>query len=250
MERLICTAAAARASLMPRCANKSCQTANGKRAKLPKGTLPQICSDACQKAVIAEAIAKSNAMAKRAIKKAQNVKAREEKEVRRALRRRRQALNETNLKWQKARLAKAVHALVKLLDALEPCIVCGGFECGNSTEWDAGHYLTKAAHPELKFDPRNIFKQCSPTNTASSGNRNGEASIRQKFENNIIARYGMAHLLWLKGYHPPRKYTCDELAAMWKEVNNEVKRLKRGEAASKHWRALPEHISKPMESAA
>ena len=79
MERLICTAAAARASLMPRCANKSCQTDNGKRAKLPKGTLPQICSDACRNVVIAEAIAQSNAMAARAIKKAQNVKAREEK---------------------------------------------------------------------------------------------------------------------------------------------------------------------------
>lgn len=217
---------------MPRCRNKLC------RAKLPKGTLPQVCDDACRNAVIAEAIAKSNEAARRAIKRAQNVKAREEKEARRAFRRRKQALNETDLKWQKARLAKAVHELVKLLDKDAPCIVCNSWGCGEMSEWDAGHYLTKAAHPELKFDPRNIFKQCSPTNTASSGNRSGEASIRTKFENNIIARYGMAHLLWLKGYHAPRRYTCDELAAMWREVADEVKRLKRGLPVSRDWRQI------------
>ena len=167
-------------------------------------------------------------------------KADAEKERRKELRGRKQALNESSLKWQKKRTKDVVHELVRLLDAKEPCIVCRGFECGNRSEWDAGHYLTKAAHPELKFDPRNIFRQCSLTNTASTGRSSAEASIRVKFEQGIIATYGMAHLEWLKKHHPQVKYTCEGLAAYRKEVAADVARLKRGEGASKDWRALPD----------
>lgn len=153
----------------------------------------------------------------------------------------RQKLNESDLKWQKNRTKDVLHALVKLLDKDLPCIVCNSFECGQRTEWDAGHYLTKAAHPELKFDARNIFKQCSGTNTASTGRSSAEASIRQKFDQGIIARYGMAHLMWLKGYHPPVKFTCEGLAAMRAEMAEECRRLKKGLPASRDWRALPEN---------
>lgn len=148
-------------------------------------------------------------------------------------------LNANDLKWQKHRTKVVVHELVKLLDAKEPCIVCQGFDCGNRSEWDAGHYLTKAAHPELKFDPRNIFKQCSLTNTASTGRSSAEASIRVKFEQGIIKRIGMAHLEWLKSHHEPRKFTCQELADYRAEVAADVARLKRGEEPLRQWRALP-----------
>jgi hypothetical protein len=157
---------------------------------------------------------------------------------RKRMKQRRAALNETNLKWQKHRTKVVVHELVKLLDARAPCIVCSEFNCGNSSEWDAGHFLTKAAHPELAFDLRNIFKQCSPTNTASSRPAQTEASIRQKFEANIAARFGMPLLHWLKSYHPPRKWTCQELAAWRAECAAEVSRLKRGEPPSRDWRSI------------
>jgi len=151
----------------------------------------------------------------------------------------RQQLNENDVKWQKNRTKVVTHDLVKLLDKDQPCIVCNTHECGQRTEWDAGHYLTKAAHPELKFDPRNIFKQCSGTNTASTGRSSAEASIRQKFDAGIIARYGMDHLMWLKGYHPPVKHTCQELAAMRAEMAEDCKRLKKGLPPSRNWRELP-----------
>jgi hypothetical protein len=153
-------------------------------------------------------------------------------------RRRKAKLNETDLKWQKKRTKDAVNELVRLLDANQPCIVCNGFDCGQRSEWDAGHYLTKAAHPELKFDPRNIHRQCSLTNTASNRPSHTEASIRQKFEAGIIGRYGMPFLLWLKGHHPQVKYTCEGLAAYRKEVAADVARVKRGEPPLRDWRAL------------
>ncbi len=162
-----------------------------------------------------------------------------EKEDRRIWRQRKQAYNEKTLKWQKNRTKDVVHELIKLLDKDQPCIVCGGFDCGNRSEWDAGHYLTKAAHPELALCPINIYKQCSLTNTASTGRKSNEASIRHKFEQGIIGRMGMDVLMWLKGYHAPKKWTCEELSAMRAEMTPDIKRLKQGLPALKNWRQLP-----------
>lgn len=180
------------------------------------------------------------ALAKRTkdAEKEKRVKDKAAKAERAEFRRRRQRLNEQDPKWQKKRTSDVLHKLVKLLDADMPCIVCDKFECGNSTEWDAGHYLTKSAHPELKFDPRNIFKQCSPTNTASSGNRSSEASIKTKFEQNIIKHYGIELLTWLKGHHPQVKRTCEEYAEMRKVYAEESRRIERGEGPSRDWRSL------------
>lgn len=190
------------------------------------------CSSECQ---ALHAIANLNKMKVNDERKAKKAK----QEVERGFRDWKRKLNETDLKWQKARTKAVLHELVKLLDKYQPCIVCGIHECGQRTEWDAGHYLTKAAHPELKFDPRNIFKQCSGTNTASTGRSSAEASIRQKFDQGIIARYGMAHLMWLKSYHPPVKFTCEGLSAMRAEMAADNARLKKGLPPSREWRQLP-----------
>lgn len=197
----------------------------------------------CRELLIEGLVIKAKADTQKRIKREQKKAAAdakaEKKEKNADFRKRKQALNEKDPKWQKNRTKDVLHLLVKLLDKDLPCIVCNGHECGQKTEWDAGHYLTKSAHPELKFDPRNIFKQCSGTNTASTGRSSAEASIRQKFDQGIIARYGMEHLMWLRSYHPPRKYTCEELAAMRTEMAEECRRLKKGEPPSKNWRALP-----------
>ncbi|WP_372584593.1 recombination protein NinG [Cronobacter sakazakii] len=44
---------------------------------------------------------------------------------------------------------------------------CGTF---TSAQWDAGHYRTTAAAPQLRFDERNIHKQCVVCNQHKSGN--------------------------------------------------------------------------------
>ena len=214
-----------------KCALRSCSKRNPPETMIIKG-IQAWCNHDCQAAHAIQNLKKMRANSDRAAKN-------EEKEKRKLFRRRKQKLNESDIKWQKKRTKDVVHEVVKLLDKDQGCIVCGGLDCILRSEADAGHYLTKAAHPELKFDPRNIFKQCSLTNTASNRPSATEASIRVKFEQGIIARMGLPYLQWLRSCHPPVKYTCDGLAAYGKEGAADVARLKRGEPASRDWRALP-----------
>ncbi|ELL6469283.1 recombination protein NinG, partial [Salmonella enterica] len=52
---------------------------------------------------------------------------------------------------------QAVNAFIRERDRDLPCISCGTL---TSAQWDAGHYRTTAAAPQLRFDERNIHKQC------------------------------------------------------------------------------------------
>lgn len=225
---------------MPKCRNKAC------KAKLPKGTLPQVCSDACQKAAIAEAIAKSNEAAKRAIKKAQNTKAREEKEARKQARRRKQEFVANDYSKQFQLTKRAAQALANALDRDLPCICCSAPR--GSAQFCGGHFKTAGAHPELALDLLNIHGQRNfHCNQNKSGNIEGDKHSHG-YKRGLVARYGQWIVGYLDGYHPPRKYTCEELIAMRKEFAADTRRIKQGLAPLKDWRALP--VSKPMESAA
>uniref|UniRef100_UPI001ABFAEF6 recombination protein NinG n=1 Tax=Xenorhabdus beddingii TaxID=40578 RepID=UPI001ABFAEF6 len=48
---------------------------------------------------------------------------------------------------------RAVNAYIRERDRDLPCVSCGTF---TSAQWDAGHYRTTAAAPQLRFDERNI----------------------------------------------------------------------------------------------
>ncbi|HHR5857155.1 TPA: recombination protein NinG, partial [Providencia alcalifaciens] len=62
---------------------------------------------------------------------------------------------------------QAVNAYIRERDRDLPCISCGTYQ---SAQWDAGHYRTTAAAPQLRFDERNIHRQCVVCNQHKSGN--------------------------------------------------------------------------------
>ncbi|WP_317474701.1 recombination protein NinG, partial [Cronobacter sakazakii] len=62
---------------------------------------------------------------------------------------------------------QAVNAFIRERDRDLPCISCGTF---TSAQWDAGHYRSTAAAPQLRFDERNIQRQCVVCNQHKSGN--------------------------------------------------------------------------------
>jgi hypothetical protein len=122
----------------------------------------------------------------------------------------------------------AVNEYVRLRDAHLPCISCDSTPNDNDlmtgSRWDAGHYRSVGACPELRFEPSNIHRQCVKCNRNLSGNA-VEYRIR------LVLRIGAEKVAWIEGPHEARKYTVDEIKAIKAEYRAKTRELKKGEAA-------------------
>ena len=116
---------------------------------------------------------------------------------------------------------QAFNQWVRLRDADKPCISCGRHHEG---QYHAGHYLSVGARPELRYEPFNVWKQCSPCNTHLSGNA-------VLFRQALVREIGLERVEWLEGPHQAKKYTADELRAIKTEYAAKARELKR-EAAN------------------
>jgi hypothetical protein len=121
----------------------------------------------------------------------------------------------------------AVNEFVRLRDAHLPCISCDSMPSDHDlitgSRWDAGHYRSVGACPELRFEPLNIHRQCVKCNRNLSGNA-VEYRIR------LVIRIGADQVAWLEGPHPARKYTVEEIKAIKAEYRAKTRELK-GRAA-------------------
>lgn len=111
----------------------------------------------------------------------------------------------------------AFNAYIRARDKDLPCISCGRHHQG---QYHAGHYMSTGAHPELRFDPLNVHKQCAPCNNHLSGNL-------VNYRINLIAKIGIEQVQWLEGPHDPRKYTMDDLRAIAKDYRAATREIMR-----------------------
>lgn len=122
----------------------------------------------------------------------------------------------------------AVNEYVRLRDASLPCISCDSTPNDNDlmtgSRWDAGHYRSVGACPELRFEPLNIHRQCVKCNRNLSGNA-VEYRIR------LVLRIGAEKVAWLEGLHPACKYTVDEIKAIKAKYRAKTREIKKGQAA-------------------
>ena len=122
----------------------------------------------------------------------------------------------------------AVNEYVRLRDAHRPCISCDSTPNDNDlmtgSRWDAGHYRSVGACPELRFEPLNIHRQCVKCNRNLSGNT-------VEYRLRLVQRIGADKVAWLEGLHPACKYTVEEIKAIKAEYRAKTKELKKGEAA-------------------
>lgn len=122
----------------------------------------------------------------------------------------------------------AVNEYVRLRDAHLPCISCDSMPNDNDlmtgSRWDAGHYRSVGACPELRFEPLNIHRQCVKCNRNLSGNA-------VEFRIRLVQRIGAEKVIWLEGPHEPRKYTVEEIKTIKAEYRAKTRELKKGEAA-------------------
>ena len=98
----------------------------------------------------------------------------------------------------------AFNAWVRARDAGNACISCGRHHQGQN---HAGHYLSVGARPELRYEPLNVWLQCSPCNLHLSGNA-------VLFRKSLLEKIGAEKVEWLEGPHPTRHYSIDELKAI------------------------------------
>lgn len=115
---------------------------------------------------------------------------------------------------------EAFNRYIRKRDAGKPCICCGKYSSGaafTGGDWDAGHYRSRGAAPDLRFDERNVhaqLKQC-----------NHRAWDVATYRANLIERIGLAEVEALEGPHPPRKYTVSELKTLRDHYRQKAKEL-------------------------
>lgn len=89
---------------------------------------------------------------------------------------------------------------IRLRDEGQVCISCQK----PPKKKNAGHYLSRGAHPELRFNEDNCHLQCEHCNSFKSGNQ-------ALYRVNLINKIGVDKVAWLEGPHEPNKYTIDDL---------------------------------------
>ncbi|KJK19072.1 recombination protein NinG [Pseudomonas sp. 2(2015)] len=116
---------------------------------------------------------------------------------------------------------------IRLRDQHLPCISCDSLPSDHDlitgSRWDAGHYRSVGACPELRFEPLNVHRQCVKCNRNLSGNA-VEYRIR------LVQRIGADRVAWLEGPHQACKHTIDDLKAIRAEYRAKIKQLKEAAA--------------------
>jgi len=191
---------------------KKCPSCNEKFT--PVRTLQPTCDKwSCQRKYL-------DAVREKKLKKEVAKKNREHKEERREHKKKKDAVKKRS-DWY-ADLQKEVNwHVLHVKEKGKPCRTCGKT---NDVKYDAGHFLSRGARPELRFETTNIHKQCS-----NNCNKFG-AGMRKEYTEFIISEYGQDHLDWLIGPHPTLKEqfpTIDDIRkeiAKQRKINREAKK--------------------------
>ena len=120
----------------------------------------------------------------------------------------------TRTEWYN-KLQTLVNQYVKYRDRNEPCCTCG--TTNPNIKYDAGHFFTRAARPDIRFELTNIHIQCS-----MKCNQHG-SGMRAEYTQFIIKRYGADHLAWLESEGKPLK----EQFPSWENIEKEIIRYRK-----------------------
>ena len=125
-------------------------------------------------------------------------------------------LKENDKSFQNQKAQTIFNKFIRIRDDGEPCISCQK----PPRKKNAGHYLSRGAHPELRFHPLNCHLQCEHCNSFKSGNQS-------LYRASLIKKIGSAKVEWLEGPHEPKRYTIANLKTIQKWFARKTKRLER-----------------------
>lgn len=197
------------------CGNKAC------RAKfVPDRPFQKACGIPCSIVLGKEDLAKKHAKEARERKTQEKVARAKHREEKAGLKTRNEHLSDTQ---------DAFNAYVRERDFELPCVSCGDPNPPQRLggQWDAGHFLSRGAHPELRFNEDNCHKQCKTCNGGGGRFRHKDKTVSARFELELLQRIGPERLAVLKGPHEPAKWTIEELNALKKHYRAETRKLQR-----------------------
>lgn len=124
------------------------------------------------------------------------------------------------LKWYEDRAQRAINAwIVHVRDKDQPCISCG--TRNPNIVYAAGHFRTRGAASQLRYNPDNLHKQCNfHCNSQLSGNI-------QNYRPALIAKIGMERYEALMNNNESRKFSIEELIEINDEYKRKLKELKK-----------------------
>lgn len=149
------------------------------------------------------------------------------KEFKKETRRRKEAALTTS-DWIKKVQVK-FNAYIRERDKDEPCISCGRMdheisEHPRGGKWDAGHYLSRGAFPELRFEPKNTHKQCKSCNAGSGKYARKNHTVQQEYRERLIDKIGIVDIEKLEGPHPAKRYRIPELKELYNYWSDMLKK--------------------------
>ena len=126
-------------------------------------------------------------------------------------------LKDNDRSFQLKKTQQVFNRFIRLRDDSLPCISCGRHHEG---QYHAGHYRSVGSCPELRFNSRNCFKQCSACNNHLSGNL-------VNYRNSLVSTFGSSLIDYIEGPHKPKRYTIANLVTLQRWFNRKTKRLKK-----------------------
>lgn len=118
---------------------------------------------------------------------------------------------------------------------LEPtCISCGltvaELKINHYIVMVCGHFLSRGAHTELRYEPDNAHLQCTKCNGGAGKYgkfNNREATITKKYKKNLIKKIGQDRVDWLHGPHPMPNWSHQDLIDIKAKYTKKARELEK-----------------------
>ncbi|OWO87208.1 NinG family protein [Photorhabdus luminescens] len=191
---------------------------------IPKFEHQYYCSPECGEKLSQQLYNRDREKAERTLKKKQQQELTEQKDKLKA-----RKLAVKPLSYFKNQAQQAFNEFIRLRDHEQPCISCGETNPPDlfGGQWDCGHFLSVGAHPELRFEEKNAYKQCKSCNGGSGKFSHKNKTVSQQYEETLIEKFGQELIDWLRGPHEMTNYRKEDFIRIRDEYRAKVRNLKK-----------------------